>query len=253
MSFSNHKISMVVSLLICIVLIDCRCRDTKSPSVLAMEHCRDRTERELNACWEKDLLKQIEKGNDNDTICQAYLSLADLYVFERREQAAEAVFERLKKGEVGSNCKSYAEKAQKAFAIIRPGLPAPNFRAMDSRNQVIDTKHVNDRTIIYFFWATWCGACKPDYADMAEIMAKYSEKVVVIGVSGDRDRDDFDRTMLERALRWPNIQDGDDFEGPINRLFFVNRYPTIIVVDPKGKIVTDRLRGERLKNFVQQL
>ncbi len=218
-----------------------------------MAHCPGLSGKALNDCWERDLLKQIKETDDRETICQAYLSLAEFYIDEKREKATESIYEDLKSSKHGTKCKGYAETAYNAYAALRPGRKAPHFRAMDSNNQVIDTKLIRDRAVILFFWASWCGACKLDYADMSEINKKHAEKVQVIGISGDSNRDEFNRSIQGKALRWPNIQDGDNYDGPINRVFFVNRYPTIIVIDRNGQVLTDRLRGESLIKLVQRL
>ena len=207
----------------------------------------------LYDCWEKDMLKQIRETTDQETICHAYLTLAEFYIDEKRGKSAEAIYARLKDSKSSSSCKSYTETAFSAYAALRPGNKASTIRAFDSNNQLIDTALIQDRGIILFFWATWCGACKQDYSDISEIHRKYSDKVVAIGISGDKDKQEFEQTLREKAVRWTNIQDGDNYDGPINRQYFVHRYPTVIVIDRHGRIITDRLRGEPLKKLISKL
>ena len=218
-----------------------------------MEHCREFKGQKLNNCWEQDLFEQIQNTKDESIKCQAYLSIADYYVEEGRRADADVIYARLISRPENSDCKAYAEKEKTALIALGPGTIAPTFQAVTSENQVIDSKLLRNQALVLFFWATWCGACQHDYGDISEINLKYTNKVKVIGISGDRSQNEFAGTIAAKGINWLNIRDGNNYEGPINKLFLVNRYPTIILIDRNGRIISTRLRGDSLKNAIKRL
>jgi hypothetical protein len=68
-------------------------------------------------------------------------------------------------------------------------------------------------------------------------------EVSIIGISGDASRSDCDKTIAEYGFNWPNILDGNDFLGPISKLYSIDRYPSIFVINEKGIITSHSYQG----------
>ena len=72
--------------------------------------------------------------------------------------------------------------------VIGIGLPAPNFSLTEvSTGENIMLSDLKGIPVIINFWASWCGPCKSEMPSLQSIQDKYGERIVVIGINGDRE------------------------------------------------------------------
>lgn len=60
---------------------------------------------------------------------------------------------------------------------------------------------------------------------------------MIVGVSGDVDRNQLDEMVKAKGIRWPQVFDGKGFDGEAFGFFNVVGTPKNIVIDRRGKIV----------------
>ncbi len=59
--------------------------------------------------------------------------------------------------------------------------------------------------------------------------------------------------MREQGITWPNWNDGAPDSGPIAKLYHVQGYPTVFVIDAKGTIRSKNSHGGALVELVEKL
>jgi hypothetical protein len=75
----------------------------------------------------------------------------------------------------------------------------------------------------------------------------------MLGVVCDADPGAAFKVMEAEGVTWPNWHDGEPGVGPIAKLYHVRGYPTIYVIDKKGKIRSKNTVGGSLDELVEKL
>lgn len=98
--------------------------------------------------------------------------------------------------------------------------------------------------VLVDFWASWCGPCRGEMPNLAEVYKKYKgEKFEIVGVAVWDERADTEKAMKELPITWPVIYDAQELPTDI---YGINGIPQIILFGPDGTIVARDLRGEKI-------
>jgi peroxiredoxin len=114
------------------------------------------------------------------------------------------------------------------------GEPAPSFSITKADGTKISLDSLAGKVVLIDFWATWCPACVSD-VDYIQSLAESVDKdrFVLIGVSDDKDDDQWKRYMAEHRMIGQQVRDTDH---SLSDLFHVSAIPTYIVLDGNGTI-----------------
>jgi cytochrome c biogenesis protein CcmG, thiol:disulfide interchange protein DsbE len=92
-----------------------------------------------------------------------------------------------------------------------------------------DVPELDGKFVVVDFWATWCGPCRKSIPELNAYSKKYSDKLVIVGLS--------DETELDvRRMKEPKIEYAVaiDTKARTLRAVGVKEIPHILLVDPKG-------------------
>jgi len=118
---------------------------------------------------------------------------------------------------------------------VKMGEMAPVFSLIDIDGRKIDLATLKGKYVLLDFWATWCAPCMAEIPLIKGIRKKYpADKLVIIGMSQDRNRKAFANAIKKEGMNWLHFYDS---EGDISRLYGVNYFPTLILINPIGKII----------------
>ena len=119
--------------------------------------------------------------------------------------------------------------------------------------KVSDFVSKNKYTLIDF-WASWCGPC---HAEMPTVVRAYDEfhskGLEIIGVSLDNNKGDWVRALRDLKMTWPQMSDLQGWECAGAQLYGVRSIPSNFLIDQKGRIVAQDLRGEGLIQKLDEL
>lgn len=88
-----------------------------------------------------------------------------------------------------------------------------------------------DKTIMIYFWATWCPSCKLEASNIQKISENY--EVLTIAYKSGSDAD-IQKYLDENQLNYNVVNDND---GYLTSKFDVSVFPTTIIYDKNGDIV----------------
>ena len=112
--------------------------------------------------------------------------------------------------------------------------------------KVSDFVGKNKYTLIDF-WASWCGPCRAEMPTVVKAYDEFHEKgLEIVGVSLDSNKNDWVRAIGELQMTWPQMSDLKGWDSFGAQLYNVHAIPTNVLVDQKGRIVAENLRGEYL-------
>ena len=125
---------------------------------------------------------------------------------------------------------------------VQPGMPAPDFTLQTPDGGTLSLSDLRGKYVILDFWASWCAPCRAAFPAMKEIYAQYKDKgLEILGISNDSRREDWLRALEQDQLPWKSVVDEFPAEGfgtaRVISMYAVSYLPTLILIDPDGKIV----------------
>lgn len=136
----------------------------------------------------------------------------------------------------------------------RLGLPG-NFMEVTGNTadgKEFDWNSYRGKYVLVQFWATWCGPCRQEIPNIARHLQMYGDRgFAVVGVNLDEDRSAFDSFMQQSQLPWSNIVSDQGRNSTAER-YAISSLPTLILVDPQGKVISMQAGGKNLGKLLAQ-
>ena len=132
--------------------------------------------------------------------------------------------------------KSLCDEAAPDFALTmfpdyKGGWPGETIGLADLRG----------KGVVLNFWASWCGPCESEAADLEAAWRKYRDQgIVFIGVDYLDQDPAAKRYLVKFDITYPN---GADLASKISKRYTIRGVPETFFIDPEGKIVGCRVTG----------
>jgi thiol-disulfide isomerase/thioredoxin len=89
------------------------------------------------------------------------------------------------------------------------------------------------KVLVVNFWATWCGPCRALEPVFDRVAINFHQNHDVLFLAADCDEDE---TLVPPYLKEVRPQTTVVFADGLDRLFAVNSFPTVVIIDRAGKI-----------------
>lgn len=132
------------------------------------------------------------------------------------------------------------------------GTSIANFSLKDKDGKPYQAKDIVGRKkyILVDFWASWCGPCRKEIPNLKTAYAEYGEKgFEILSISIDKDEKAWQKALGQENMQWHNLLDDDK----VSKAFNVKAIPATYLVDSKGVIIGDNLRGAELEAKLKEL
>ncbi len=143
--------------------------------------------------------------------------------------------------------------AKYAADLLKPGTEAPDFVVDSVRNRSLS--YYRGAYVVLDFWASWCPDCRKDIPKVKEIDSLYWNKVAVIGISFDTNKDSWQQCIKKNKMYWLQYSELKKWkkETEVDRKYHVNWIPTMYLIDPEGRIVLGTVMVEKMKAKLEEL
>lgn len=139
----------------------------------------------------------------------------------------------------------------KATAI---GSIAPNFTVKTQDNKDIQLSDFAGKYVLIDFWASWCQPCRKENPELVRLYLKFKDKnFTIFGVSFDDEENKWLEAIQQDNLPWPQAIASGETNKVVAELYNVETIPHGVLVDPTGKIIALKLRGQALENKLTEL
>lgn len=197
------------------------------------------------------LTRDYVKNNKNSVV--AGLALIDSYLNNSDRKLAESAYQLL--SEQGKST-VYAKRIKTFIdteANLQVGNLAPGFTLKSLDGKLVKLSDYRGKYVLLDFWASWCPPCRAEHPLLKELQQKYQTDIEVVSVSMDASSTAWKQAVDVDKLTWTQLNDSKSTNGDLADSYGIKALPFNCIVNPDGKILATKIRGEKLINFLSTL
>ena len=105
------------------------------------------------------------------------------------------------------------------------------------------------------FWASWCPDCRKDAPNIVDLYNRFKDKgVAFVGISFDVDAELWKAAIEKYGMNYAHASELKKMrEAEISKAYGVKWIPSMVLVDPEGKVVMGTVLWKKLERKLEQL
>ena len=130
-------------------------------------------------------------------------------------------------------------------------IPTFTMNDINGKSVAIQDEMAKNKLTILDFWASWCGPCMQEAPNVVAVYNDYQSKGLgIVGISLDNDEAAWKEAVEQLHMSWTQLSDLKGWDNEAARLFRVNSIPHTVIINSKGEVLAEDLRGDELRKFV---
>lgn len=125
------------------------------------------------------------------------------------------------------------ELRERLAELLQSPSPPPLEVDRWMNSQPLTLADLKGKVVVLDFWATWCGPCIRSVPHTNEMVERFGDQVVIIGVCHTRGAEKMQETAEEHDIKYPIAS---DIDGNTVKSYQVNGYPDYYLIDRNGKL-----------------
>ncbi|MBK7869392.1 MAG: TlpA family protein disulfide reductase [Saprospiraceae bacterium] len=112
------------------------------------------------------------------------------------------------------------------------------YKFYDRDNTLTSISLSDNKKYLIDFWFIGCAPCIQDHKSIIKKLNSLNDKnVEIIGISIDRDQEQWKDFLNEKQYPWKNYREVDEHENRMRTKMMIDVYPTYLILDSKGFIL----------------
>lgn len=209
--------------------------------------------------FQKDLSQFVKNNISNAAGLYIYIIYA-IAVEKDTKQEIEANLSENNKHKINearqylTNMMTSMKNSSSTEGQLKPGDKFIDFEGelLSGEKTKLSEAIVSKKLILLDFWASWCIPCLKEMPEIVELHNKHKDKgLQIVGISLDKNRDKWKDAVESLGMQWIQFIDSN-LSNPISTIYQASTIPHTVLIDGKGSIVAVGLRGEKLKNKIEE-
>ena len=205
-------------------------------------------DRQVGVDYAREVFGRIEKHGKN-LVLLGWLAFARHERTLRSELATSKAFLDAKAAAADAIAKAEDELLQRQFdALVAVqekfgiGVVAPDISGVDLEGVAFKLSDYKGKVVLLDFWGDWLGACRDMYPHLRSLVDELKDKqFALVGINSDSTPEVARQAVAANELNWRSFQNKPaGQQHAISDSWFIQGWPTILVLDPDMKV---RYRG----------
>jgi len=107
--------------------------------------------------------------------------------------------------------------------------------------------------VLIDFWASWCSICRAQIPGIKKLAEKYSDKLIVVSVSDDRDKKAWLGAVAKEKMPWKQYQLTPQGSKDLMKKYLVQGVPYYLLINPKGLVIAAPTNVQEMEDLLMKL
>ena len=119
--------------------------------------------------------------------------------------------------------------------------------------QQIDTRRFSGRIVVIHYWASWSDPSTQDMVLLKRLTSKYGDKIAIVGVNLDADRNAAVQLLQNSGFAWPHLYSSGGMDSSLANQLGIVSVPMIFLVGSDGRVVKTSVHSAELDGLIEKL
>lgn len=142
-----------------------------------------------------------------------------------------------------------------AVDLVQAGTMAPALKLKTIDGKDFDLVDLRGHYVVLDFWASWCPDCRRDIPEVKRMVATFEPRgVKFVGVSFDTNAEAWEKVVRKNELTYTQVSELRKMRESVTaKTWGVNWIPSMVLVDPQGKVVLSTVLSQKMEKKLTEL